>query len=136
MAREPSPPLCAPFPDPLPELPAFGVKVANQEELIIWHAELCKSASGYQSAVVAHQAAVAQEEVAAAFVTSANDRRYFALACFLKLMGEELLARCERLDTGGPSRDKGKGRAELLESDDDTVSRELGGDEGGSMDVC
>ena len=83
MAREPSPPLRAPFPDPLPELPAFGVKVADQEQLIIWHAELRKSASSYQSAVVAHQAAVAQEEVAAAFVTSADDRQYFACYAYV-----------------------------------------------------
>ena len=136
MAREPSPPLRALFPDPLPELPAFGVKVADQEELIIWHAELRKSTSGYQSAVVAHQAAIAQEEVATAFVTSADDHRYFALACFSKLMGEELLARRERPDAGGPSGDKGKSRAESLESDDDAVSCKLGGDEGGSMDMC
>ena len=51
-------------------------------------------------------------------------------------MGEELLARRERPDAGGPSGDKGKGRAKSLGSDDDAVSRELGGDEGGSMDVC
>ena len=58
--------MCAPFPDLLSKLLATGVKVSNLKELIVWHVEPCKSLSGYKAAVIVHQAAVAQEEVASA----------------------------------------------------------------------
>ena len=128
-------PLRAPFPDPLPELPAPGVKVANPVELIVWHAELRQSLSAYQSAVAAHQAAVAQAALAADLVASADDRRYHALNCYMAWMGEEVLVGRAKPVVASPSGDKGRDRADPLESDDDAVSRELGLGEGGSMDL-
>ena len=97
--------------------------------------ELRQSLSGFKSAVAAHQATVAQEGVASDLVSFADDRQYNVLNCYMAWLGEEVLASREKLIIANPSGGKGKNRADLLESDNDAVSHELGLGEASSMDL-
>jgi hypothetical protein len=121
---------------------------ASLADLLCWRAEVIAAEHGVRSAEIAHDAAQAQERLAASRVSEAAQCRETAWKAYMIHMGMSTSDLPRPIGTGPPVRpaapsadkDKGKGKEQASSSsagddedgEEEIVSRELEGSEGGA----
>lgn len=139
------------YPDQPPDVPLRSSDSASLADLLNWRAEVLASQHEVRSAQIAHEAALACERLAALRVTEATSRRETAWRAYTLLMGFSSFDNKSPVDSDAPvgpapvkvkgkEKGKGKGKARALSSSEDDgedgeeelVSRELEGSEGGA----
>lgn len=138
------------FPNQPPAVPLRNSDSSSLADLHCWRAEVISAEHGVRSAQIAHEAAQAQERLAASMVSEATERRLTAWKAYMVHMGMSASDLPPPIGTGTAARpaalsaDKGKGKGkerapsssegedEDEDGEEEIVSRELeGGGAGG-----